>query len=152
MRSLPKFRNSATRIPYTDAMPDFIDRTGLLLIRDHKLLGARTRGKTTFYIPGGKREGNESDEECLAREIKEELGARVIPGSVIPYKLYVDEADGKPAGTMLHMMTMFASLESEPVPSSEIEEIAWFGYGEVDRFGKIDRQIFEDLYTDNYIR
>lgn len=152
MRSLPKSRNSATHIPYTETMPDYIDRTGLLLIRDHKLLGARTKGKTTFYIPGGKREGNESDEECLAREIKEELGAYVVPGSVIPYKLYVDEADGKPAGTMLHMMTMFASLESEPVPSSEIEEIAWFGYGEVYRFGKIDKQIFEDLHKDGYIR
>ena len=133
-------------------MADYIDRVGLLLIRDGRLLGARTKGKTTFYIPGGKREGDETDLQCLEREIREELGAEITPGSVKPYRLYVDEADGKPAGTMLHMMTIFAELGTDPVPSSEIEEIGWFSYEDVVRFGKIDRQIFEDLKREKYIR
>jgi 8-oxo-dGTP pyrophosphatase MutT (NUDIX family) len=33
----------------------------------------KIKGKTKYYIPGGKRENGESDEQTLIREIAEEL-------------------------------------------------------------------------------
>ena len=37
-----------------------------------------------FYIPGGKREGAESDLQTLLREIREELAVTLIPETVRP--------------------------------------------------------------------
>ena len=129
-----------------------IDRIGLLLIRDGKILGARTRGKVTFYLPGGKREPGESDLETLRREIREELGTGIKEDSVRPYKVFRAEADGKPKGTMLTMATLFAELAGDEHPCSEIEELGWFSYSEVGRFGKIDKLIFNDLYREGYLK
>ena len=47
---------------------DWQDRIFLYLV-DSKLLSTRSKGKDTYYIPGGKREGNESDIETLIREV-----------------------------------------------------------------------------------
>ena len=129
-----------------------IDRIGLLLIRDGKILGARTRGRTTFYLPGGKRETGESDLDTLRREVREELGTEVVESSVKPYKIFRAEADGKPKGTMLTMSTLFAELAEEGRPCSEIEELGWFSFAEVARFGKIDKLIFNDLHKEGYLR
>ncbi|MDQ5950102.1 MAG: 8-oxo-dGTP diphosphatase, partial [Patescibacteria group bacterium] len=56
-----------------------IDKLALIEIQDRKILMVRSKGKDTWYIPGGKRDEGESDEEALIREIKEELGADLLP-------------------------------------------------------------------------
>lgn len=38
-----------------------------------------------WEFPGGKIEGEESKEECLKREIKEELGLEIEVGSALPH-------------------------------------------------------------------
>jgi len=40
----------------------------------------RSRGKSVWYIPGGKREPGETDVETLAREIREELAVHIDAG------------------------------------------------------------------------
>jgi len=54
-----------------------IDNVALVHIHDRKLLVARSRGKDRWYLPGGKREPGESDEETLTREIREELSVEM---------------------------------------------------------------------------
>ena len=54
---------------------------GLLFIQS-------SRGE--LKLPGGGKEGNESDLDTLIREVREETGARVIPGSVRPFG-YIEE-------------------------------------------------------------
>jgi 8-oxo-dGTP diphosphatase len=49
----------------------FIDKLAWIHIVDGKILCAISKGKDTCYLPGGKREGNETDHEALIREIKE---------------------------------------------------------------------------------
>jgi len=51
-----------------------------MVIEDNKFLMVRKKGKDIWTNLGGKPEGNESEEEALLREIKEELdcGAKVI--------------------------------------------------------------------------
>lgn len=57
-----------------------IDKLALLYIEDGKLLCSMSHGKDTCYIPGGKREAGESDEQALRREIMEELSVELVDG------------------------------------------------------------------------
>jgi 8-oxo-dGTP pyrophosphatase MutT (NUDIX family) len=45
-------------------------------IQKRKILSTKSR-KTKYYIPGGKRENGESDEQTLIREIAEELSVAI---------------------------------------------------------------------------
>lgn len=44
-----------------------IDKIAFLYLKDGKILSTLSKGKDTYYIPGGKRKGNETDEETLIR-------------------------------------------------------------------------------------
>jgi 8-oxo-dGTP diphosphatase len=59
-----------------------IDKVAWILLKEGRILGARSKGKDKFYIPGGKREAGESDNETLIREIREELSVEIIPASI----------------------------------------------------------------------
>ena len=56
-----------------DIPQEGIHKIGAIAIKDRKLLVVRKRGKEEFIIPGGKHERDESFEECLRRELHEEL-------------------------------------------------------------------------------
>ncbi|MFT6248830.1 MAG: hypothetical protein ACJAZQ_002039 [Cognaticolwellia sp.] len=47
-----------------------IDKLAWLYIREGKILSARSKNKELFYIPGGKREKGESDEEHSYEKLK----------------------------------------------------------------------------------
>jgi mutator protein MutT len=58
-----------------------------LVFRQGKLLITRRRPDAhlggLWEFPGGKREGNETFEACLARELREELGIEVAVGELV---------------------------------------------------------------------
>jgi mutator protein MutT len=58
-----------------------------LIFRDGKLLIAQRPAKAhlggLWEFPGGKREPNESAEQCLVREIREELGVEISVGELV---------------------------------------------------------------------
>ncbi|EKT57501.1 NUDIX hydrolase [Providencia sneebia DSM 19967] len=45
-----------------------IDKLGLITISERKVAMVRSYNRALFYIPGGKREPNETDEQALCRE------------------------------------------------------------------------------------
>ncbi|MFD2512564.1 NUDIX domain-containing protein [Pontibacter locisalis] len=55
-----------------------IDKLAWIEIRDGKILSTRSKGRTKYYIPGGKREAGETDFQALYREIQEELSINLI--------------------------------------------------------------------------
>ena len=59
-----------------------IDKIALIKIENGQILSTRSKGKNKYYIPGGKRENNETDEQTLIREIQEELSVDIIPESI----------------------------------------------------------------------
>ncbi len=59
-----------------------IDTVAWVCIDNGTILCARPRGKDIFYIPGGKREGAETDLQTLLREIAEELAVTLLPETV----------------------------------------------------------------------
>jgi 8-oxo-dGTP diphosphatase len=106
-----------------------IDKVGLLTIRDGRVLLCRKkRGTQLLILPGGKREAGESSLECLARELREELGdvTAVSPELVDIYMYAAAGAKGK----MVRVELYRAELEGEPHAQAEIGELVWFGAGD----------------------
>jgi 8-oxo-dGTP pyrophosphatase MutT (NUDIX family) len=106
-----------------------IDKVGLLTIRDGKVLLCRKkRGTSLLILPGGKREEGESSFECLARELREELGDVVAVGPEL-VGVYTHAAAGG-TGKIVRIELYRAELTGEARAQSEIGELVWFGAGE----------------------
>jgi len=105
-----------------------IDKLAWLYIQDGKLLSARSKNKKLFYIPGGKRESGESDEQALVREIKEEISVDLIPSSIKYAKTFKAQADGKSCDIIVKLTCYFADFKGELSPDEEIEEIDFISY------------------------
>ncbi len=110
-------------------MADY-DKVGLLTVRDGRMLLCRKRPKkqgTTrlLILPGGCRETGESSMDCLSREVREELGD-VAMTSIEYVGLYSDRAAGS-LSKIVWIELYRADLIGEPIASSEIGELVWFG-------------------------
>lgn len=132
-------------------MSEHIDKVALLDVKERKVLVARSAGKDKFYMPGGKREGDETDIEVLKREIKEEIGLELDDDSIIYFNTYIGQAHGKAEGVMIEMKCFTAEFEGVPKPKGEIEELAYLGYDNKNILGGIAQVIFEDLKSKNLI-
>ncbi len=107
-----------------------IDKLAWLYIKDGKLLTARSMNKELFYLPGGKREEGESDEQALIREIKEEISVNIIPSSIKYAGTFSAQADGKSDNVIVKLTCYFADFQGELTPDAEIEEIKFVGFRE----------------------
>ncbi len=121
-----------------------IDTVAWVLIEDGRILCARPRDKSEFYIPGGKREGAETDLETLVREIDEELTVALLPESVQHVGTYEAELPGA-AAVSVRMACYTAEYVGTLTPSSEIAELAWFGYSQRAEVPPVDQLLFDDL-------
>jgi len=108
----------------------YIEKPSLIFIRDRRLLMARTAGQDMFYIPGGKKGGDETVFNCLIREIKEELGVDVVPESMRELFVIEAPAHGKPEGVFVRFTCIEGDIKGEPIASSEIEEIRFLNSGD----------------------
>lgn len=126
-------------------MTTLIDKIAWICIVDGQILGARSKGKDTYYLPGGKREPNETDIETLLREIEEELSVRIKPETVLHFGTFEAQAHGKTEGTQVKMTCYTADFEGELSPSSEIDEWVWLTYNDRDRVSKVCHIIFDKL-------
>jgi len=129
----------------------FIDKLAFIYVQDHKVLVTLSKGKDTWYIPGGKREEGESDTEALVREVYEELSVPLKEDTIDFYGVFEAQAHGKPAGTMVRMTCYTAQFEGELVPSSEIVELDFFEYAQKEKTSHVDYLIFDDLYQKGWI-
>ena len=106
-----------------------IDKVGLLALRDDRLLLCRKgRDTSKLILPGGRIEAGESDLECLARELREELGD-VSLEAVEYLGAYEDRAafDDPSIVKTLRIVLYRGRLRGRPTPSAEIAELVWFG-------------------------
>ena len=129
----------------------FIDKLAFIEIKNKKILETKSFGKDKWYIPGGKREGNESDKDALIREIKEELSVDLIPETIKYFGTFESVAHGKPEGTMVRMTCFQAEFKGELTPSAEVEKMDWFDYRRIDEVSPVDQLIFEDLKSKGLI-
>jgi len=103
-----------------------IFKYGLAVIRSNKLLVVRKTDTERYLIQGGKPKEGEDAEECLAREIKEELNGELNLCKVRPYGLFEDIAANEP-NTIIQISLYLGDIDGRITPSSEISDIAWIG-------------------------
>lgn len=129
-----------------------IDKIAFIYLKDGKILSTLSKGKDTYYIPGGKREGTEKDEETLIRECKEELTIDIKKETIKYYGTFEAQAHGKTEGVLVKMTCYMADFEGKIEASSEIQEIRWLDYSNLDIISPVDKLIFKDLYEKKLIR
>jgi 8-oxo-dGTP diphosphatase len=130
-------------------VPVVIDTVAWVRLENGRILCARPRGKSVFYIPGGKREGTEDDLQTLLREITEELTVVLQPGTVRHVGTY--EA-GHPDGAVVRMSCYAGDYTGTLEASSEIDELAWFSYADRPRVPPVDQLLFDDLHAVGELR
>ncbi len=130
-----------------------IDKIAFIYLKDGNILSTLSKGKDTYYIPGGKREPNETDEETLIRECKEELSINIKRDTIKYYGTFEAQAHGKAEGILVKMTCYTAEFDGELTPDSEIQEIKWLNYSNLDvKISPVDTIIFKDLYDKGLIK
>jgi 8-oxo-dGTP diphosphatase len=130
---------------------EYIDKLAFIYLLDKKILVTLSRGKDVWYIPGGKRELSETDEQTLIREVQEELSVDIVPETIELYGVFEAQAHGRPAGTIVRMTCYTAEFDGELLPSSEIEKVDFFSYDQKQLTSPVDHLIFDDLKENELI-
>ena len=122
-----------------------IDKIAFIETKNGKVLSTKSKGKTKYYIPGGKRELGETDEETLVREVAEELDVRIDKNTIEYVGTFKAQSDGAKDGVLVKMTCYKAKYEGILEPTSEIEEIRWLNYKDLDIISEVDKKIFKFL-------
>ncbi|ENA1795714.1 NUDIX domain-containing protein [Flavobacterium psychrophilum] len=122
-----------------------IDKIALIKIENGQILSTKSKGKNKYYIPGGKRENNETDHQTLIREIQEELSVEIINETIEYFGTFKAQSDGATEGVIVKMTCYKANYIGEPKENNEIEEIKWLNYTDLDIISEVDKIIFKHL-------
>lgn len=128
-----------------------IDKLAWIEIVNKKILSIKSFGKNKYYIPGGKREYDETDEQALSREIKEELSVELNSDTLKYIGVFKAHAHGHSADTFVKMTCYSASYTGLLKANSEIEEIIWLSYLDKDKISEVDKLIFNFLKEKNML-
>jgi 8-oxo-dGTP diphosphatase len=126
-----------------------IDKVGAIIIKDKKMLIVREADIDIFFIPGGSREDDESDEEALRREMLEETGIQIT--NLRFYREFT--ATASRGDDNVTVKAYFCDVDGEPRPAAEIGEIRWISrddYKDVN-LGNILKIMIPALIEDDYL-
>jgi len=112
-----------------------------IIIKEEKILAAQ-RSETMDHpgkweFPGGKIHPNESPEEAVVREIKEELAIEILPVATLPSIVY-----SYPDKTV-HLIPILASFQGGDIKLLEHSCVRWIDLSELDTidWAKADEQL-----------
>jgi 8-oxo-dGTP pyrophosphatase MutT (NUDIX family) len=135
----------------------YFNKIGLLLLSDDQakfLVCEKNNFTSDLIMPGGQVDDGENDEECLVREIKEELDADTDKTSLVFINEYVDVADGDPSKDV-SIKLYLGKIVGEPKPSAEIIKFHWLGKDDIShpRLSPIIKnKILPDLIAKNILK
>ena len=128
-----------------------IDVSAGLIFRDGKLLITQRHADShlggMWEFPGGKREAGETFEQCLVRELREELGVEVAVGEI-----FEDIVHAYPERTV-HLKFFICRLECrEPKPLG-CDALRWVGKSELTacNFPAADARLLSKLTGDTQL-
>jgi 8-oxo-dGTP pyrophosphatase MutT (NUDIX family) len=129
-----------------------VDKIAFIETKNGQILSTKSKGKSTYYIPGGKREFGETDEQTLIREISEELDVQIKNDTIKYIGTFRAQSDGAKEGVLVKMTCYKAEYEGILSPKSEIEEIRWLNYKDVNIVSEVDKKIFKFLNENGELR
>ncbi|BBM67177.1 DNA mismatch repair protein MutT [Vibrio alfacsensis] len=103
-----------------------------IIVKDGALLVLRSKGKDTFYAPGGKLDSVETPEQALCRELLEEVGIQVTLNDLKLFGRFEAPAHDKVDVTLIMDVFFVNAYAGEVVASNEIEECQWVDSSNVD--------------------
>jgi 8-oxo-dGTP diphosphatase len=132
--------------------PNIIHKTALAAVKNKKVIMVReTDNQEVFYMLGGTIEPGESVEDCLRREVAEEISTNITPGTLKYLSEFQDVAHGR-LNTLVNIKLYFGKLEGAPKPSAEIAEIKYFDSNiNPKHLTPISTKIFKWLKQNHYI-
>lgn len=105
---------------------------GLIMCDGKILIGQRKHGKSLEYkweFPGGKLEAGETLEECLARELMEEMQLKITVG-----EHFIDSAYDYDFGTII-LHSYWATCRTQDIPAVlEHEQYKWVSLRELEQY------------------
>ncbi|MFZ1074712.1 MAG: 8-oxo-dGTP diphosphatase MutT [Verrucomicrobiia bacterium] len=122
-----------------------IDVAAALIFRGGKLLITRRRADVhlagLWEFPGGKREPDESFEQCLVRELREELGVEISVGG-----LFEEVVHAYPEKTVRLRFSICSLKSGEPEPL-DCAALKWVDKSELDEyaFPSADARLLDKL-------
>lgn len=128
-----------------------IDKLAWIELKNKSILSTKSYGKDKYYIPGGKREAGETDEQALIREISEELNVTMNPETLTYVGTFEAQAHSHDEGILVKMTCYSGEYSGELQPNSEIEEVKWLHYSDKDKISEVDKLIFDYLHTHNLL-
>jgi mutator protein MutT len=141
---------SVFRLPVFNRKSHIVNRKSIevsaaLIFRDGKLLITQRQAKShlggLWEFPGGKREAGETFEQCLVREIREELGVEISVGA-----LFEEISHTYPEKTVRLKFFSCELLSGEPQPL-ERAAVRWIDQSELNTypFPAADAKLLEKL-------
>ena len=134
-----------SQYPKADLKMKEVDKIAFIEIKNGRILSTKSKGKSKYYIPGGKRELGETDEQTLVREILEELDVRIKNDTIKYVGTFKAQSDGAKEGVLVKMTCYNAKYDGILKPKNEIEEIKWLNYKDIKIISEVDKKIFEFL-------
>jgi 8-oxo-dGTP diphosphatase len=102
--------------------PKYSVRIAAMVIQNGKLLLLKGKNHKELWTPGGKIDEGETDLQCLARELKEEIGVELVRADF--FKTYVGKSFYNPEKTT-EQRIYITSIKGEIKPDAEIESFIW---------------------------
>ena len=136
-----------------DAEPRILRKVGLAHLRDKKILMVRdNKNDKVFLNLGGKVEEGETDIQCLAREVKEELEVDLDLDSLEFLGEFEAPAHGKP-NARVNIRLYKGDFSGEPKTTDEIVEFKYMDSSiDPEYLSEISiKQIFPWLKKHDYI-
>ncbi len=122
-----------------------IDKIAFVETKNGQVLSTKSIGKSKYYIPGGKREFGETDQQTLIREIAEELSVQIKSDTIKYIGTFKAQSDGDKDGVLVKMTCYQAKYDGVFKAANEIEEIKWLNYTDLDIISEVDKEIFNFL-------
>src|SRR3989344_3303237 len=127
---------------------DAIKKAEALIFKDGKLLLVKSHSKPHFITPGGKYEEGENAEECLKRELMEELQVEIA--AIKHYKDYHFKKAAH-SDNALDIGLYIVEIQGEPRASREIESMEWLN-GENIQNKKVNVAPSFDTFLPDFIK
>ena len=128
-----------------------VEVSAALIFRDGKLLITQRHAKShlggLWEFPGGKREAGETFEQCLAREIREELGVEISVGELFE-EIFHDYPEKSVQLKFFHCRLLAG--EPQPLDCAAVRWIEKFQLGDFE-FPAADAQLLQKLKSEEKI-